>query len=215
MENLVWGEGGGGEGGTERNKIQTKLLNIDVKGVWNRSETAWHQSVVSGPRFQIASASEVFFRKSVLGLSLSIGLMFRKKSGTLSLFKVEHRFKFGTEIVWFREKVRNFVTALGQAWFKFGTEIVLSGESQEFCHCHCFMSSIAIGLIKFGTETGLERKSGTLSPKSMWEPCGKACISHHSGTPMKTKRWTCSLCTPCLVGGKNTPANSVLVVLFF
>ena len=54
--------------------------------------------------------------------------MFRKKSGTLSLFKVEHRFKFGTEIVRFREKVRNFVTALGQAWFKFGTEIVLSGE---------------------------------------------------------------------------------------
>ena len=77
--------------------------------------------------------------------------------------------------------------------------------------CHCFMSSIAIGLIKFGTETGLERKSVTLSPKSLWE----SLYLPYSGTPMKTKRWTCSLHTPCLVGGKNTPANALLVVLFF
>ena len=53
----------------ERNKIQneifyqTKLLNIDVKGVWNRSENAWHQSVVSRPCFQITSASKVFSGK--------------------------------------------------------------------------------------------------------------------------------------------------------
>ena len=58
-------KGGGGEGGRKTKKIQneffyqTKLLNVDVKGVWNRSETAWHQSVVSRPGFQITSTSKV------------------------------------------------------------------------------------------------------------------------------------------------------------
>ena len=55
----------GRRGGRKTKKIQndffyqTKLLNIDVKGVWNRSETAWHQSVVSRPGFQITSTSKV------------------------------------------------------------------------------------------------------------------------------------------------------------
>ena len=65
--------GGGGRGGGEKNRerkkiqneffYQTKHLNIDVKGVWNRSETAWHQSVVSRPYFQITQHQKFFSGK--------------------------------------------------------------------------------------------------------------------------------------------------------